>query len=590
MADGIRPGLLSGLEVPGREAGSGSRTGPDRGAGPEWPPSFSVRGGPGTIYAELADLDRGSTVLAAVGVEALALSRRAAGWGLAMNVAVAHTGLAGRLQQHTATLATGLLGVGGEAEVLAQGVGLAAQAYRAAEERARTGFRELMALTGHGGLADVSATVATGWHLVHDRPVPVALAERGVQGLPTLVTGVLDLASLGMIARGITVASTTAAAQARDEGVRGAYSAPELIYPLLTWTGRALGMVQIGPVRPREPVPSAETWRAVGPSRSTGAVTRLAEDLDRAAATAGAIQVTRITPVDPDAPETVWVVTLPGTQEDGLVDEDGWATNAFDSSGNAEGLALDSQHVSMAVRQVLEDAGAARGDALVFSGYSQGGIHAARLAADERLTGDYPVAGVLTIGSPVGEIALPEDAAVLSVEHAHDLVVAADGRPNPAGGNRTTVTVDGFAPGLLAEGEDPGPLTAHAFENYRFHAERLETSPGAAEQVPVLAHLGALTTGAAVTRTVPLERLRPGPPVNPFGAGSSSSFARTGRPTTSQPATGQPTTGQQSPSSQSSRERFSPRAPLATTDTTEMMTAANTAVHQKASTVTCIGR
>ena len=308
--DGIRPSLLAGVDVPGRDAA------------PEQP-SYSVRGGPGSVYADLADLDRASAVLDAASDRAHALSRRAAGWGLLLTAALPYAATGVRLHQHTGTLAAGLMSVGRDAEHLASGVARAARAYREAEERAATGFRDLIGITGRGGLLDVTATAATGWLLATGQPVPVGLAEHGLQGVPSAVTGLLDLASLGILARGFTVASTTAAARARDEGTRGAFSAPELLYPLLTWTGRALGMVQVGPVRPRDEVPPAETWEEVGPTRSTGAVTRLAEDLDRASSVPGAIQVTRITPDSPDAPDTVWVVTLPGTQSDGLADGEG---------------------------------------------------------------------------------------------------------------------------------------------------------------------------------------------------------------------------------------------------------------------------
>lgn len=508
-----RPGLLDGMEIPGRPPV------------PVDPLSFTVRGGPGSIHADLSELDRGGVVLETVGAEALQLSRRAASWGALMNLALAHTAAGPLLQQRTGVLAIGLHGMGLESQELATAVNLSARTYREAEERSRSRFEELIAWTGVDGLVSIPALVAGVWQVTHGQPLPVGVSERVLQGIPSLLTGVLDLASLGLVARGFTVASTTAAAWARDEGTTGAYSAPELLYPLLTWTGRALGVVQIGPVRARETVPTADEWEEAGPQSGTGAVTHLMEDLDRASGVAGAIQVTRVTPDAAAAPDTVWVVTLPGTQGEPLEDESGWATNPFEGSGNAEGMALDSQHVSAAVRQVLSEAGAREGDALVFSGYSQGGIHASRLAADERMAADYDVAGILTIGSPVGEIAQQDRAATLNLEHGLDSIVALDGRPNPQTAERTTVTFEGFKPGLLPEGEDPGLLTAHSFENYRFHAERLEASPGVEEEVPVLTQLGALTTGSAVTRTVPLERIRPGNPRHPFGAGSSSSFA-----------------------------------------------------------------
>jgi dienelactone hydrolase len=196
-------------------------------------------------------------------------------------------------------------------------------------------------------------------------------------------------------------------------------------------------------------------------------------------------------------------------------------------SGNGEAIALDSQHVATAVREALLASGAEKSDAVVFTGYSQGGIHAARMAADPRIAADFDVQGVYTVASPTGEIALGQGIEALHLEHTDDVVPAVDGRANPQGVNRTTVTFSGYVDG--AEPAETSLVSAHEFGNYRAHVAHLEGQDGAAgpeadRLTPAREHLARITTGTAVSRNVTLERTRPGQPRHPLMAGLGHQF------------------------------------------------------------------
>jgi hypothetical protein len=176
-------------------------------------------------------------------------------------------------------------------------------------------------------------------------------------------------------------------------------------------------------------------------------------------------------------------------------------------------------------------------------GYSQGGIHAARIAADPRLAGTYDMQGLVTVGSPTGEIALDPGIEALHLEHDQDVVTGMDGRANPQGAHRTTVTFSGYVDG--AEPDERTTTSAHEFTNYRAHVARLDGQsggqlgeqsggqpggPGGAAGLaqdrlaPAQEHLAWLTAGSALTRSVTLERTRPGQPRNPLGAGLGHQF------------------------------------------------------------------
>jgi len=233
--------------------------------------------------------------------------------------------------------------------------------------------------------------------------------------------------------------------------------------------------------------------------------------LERAEAAAdagpGTIEILEV----PSSEGTRWVVTLPGTQASGSAEA---SVNPFDETGVAEALAGNSRHTAAAVSDALAEAGAAAGEQVVLVGYSQGGMHAVNLAADEDFRTRHNVQYVVTAGSPVGGVALPPGTRSLHLEHEQDWVPGADGLPNPDTRDRVTVTLTDKV--STPPGEDGGLGPGHDFANYVAGARLLETSedPSVAQST---AALGTVLAGGGVARQhlFTLQRQAPPKPKSP---------------------------------------------------------------------------
>ncbi len=158
---------------------------------------------------------------------------------------------------------------------------------------------------------------------------------------------------------------------------------------------------------------------------------------------------------------TRWVLYVPPTQT--------WSDTGgplpADGTANVRLVGgLDSDALE-AARAVLDAAGVGADDPVLAVGYSQGGIAAARLAADPR----YAVEAVVTFGSPVSTLPVPDDVTVLSVESSSDLVPHVDGGRDPDRRSWTTVTAD-----VPVDADDP--WAAHHLEAYRRHADLVDAS------------------------------------------------------------------------------------------------------------------
>ncbi|QHK21038.1 hypothetical protein GU243_16460 [Pseudarthrobacter psychrotolerans] len=214
--------------------------------------------------------------------------------------------------------------------------------------------------------------------------------------------------------------------------------------------------------------------------------------------------------------QKAYVVVIPGTQTGGEMG----GVNPFDEAGIVEGLGHNSAEINAAVLRALQDAGAEKGAPVVAVGYSQGGIHAMNLAADELFLNEYDMKYVLTAGSPVGGIVPDADVTALHLEHRQDWVPGTDGTPNPDARNRVTVTLN--SPVTTPEGGEFGIGPGHRLSNYTGGARLVAESddPSLTASTAVLAGvLGAggtaTATRFALTRAKPpeaLPRLKPDPP------------------------------------------------------------------------------
>jgi len=95
----------------------------------------------------------------------------------------------------------------------------------------------------------------------------------------------------------------------------------------------------------------------------------------------------------------------------------------FDMTSNIVGEAQESPASYRAVLDAMQQAGVTPTSPVMLTGYSQGGLVASLVAA----SGDYDVKGLVTFGSPSGQVPIPADIPTLTVRHAEDIVPATGG-------------------------------------------------------------------------------------------------------------------------------------------------------------------
>ena len=135
-----------------------------------------------------------------------------------------------------------------------------------------------------------------------------------------------------------------------------------------------------------------------------------------------------------DDGETIrsWTVDIRGTQSFAI-----GQSGPQDMTTNLQGVAGMSSDQLVAIKEAMNAAGIAPGEAVEFAGHSQGGIMAAQMAADPSVRARYNVVSVVTAGSPTATIA-PSDVPVLAYENSGDIVAGLDGNAT-RGDNVTTV-------------------------------------------------------------------------------------------------------------------------------------------------------
>ena len=148
-----------------------------------------------------------------------------------------------------------------------------------------------------------------------------------------------------------------------------------------------------------------------------------------------------------------WTVDIRGTQSFDI-----GQTGPQDMTTNLQGVAGMSSDQLDAIKEAMNAAGIAPGEAVEFAGHSQGGIMAAQMAADPSVRARYNVVSVVTAGSPTATIA-PSDVPVLSYENAGDIVPGLDGN-GTRGDNVTTVAFRDYEDTCHAD--DPVPCSHSA--------------------------------------------------------------------------------------------------------------------------------
>lgn len=132
---------------------------------------------------------------------------------------------------------------------------------------------------------------------------------------------------------------------------------------------------------------------------------------------------------------TRWIVQVPSTQS--------WNASAGPPPNDVTACLVEmsdqTSALNAAVGEAMQQAGVRKGDPVMLTGFSLGGITAGHMAADPTFTSAYDVQAVLTAGSPVANFDINDDIQVLSFEHYDDYVPHLDGHDNPDRPSWTTI-------------------------------------------------------------------------------------------------------------------------------------------------------
>lgn len=185
-----------------------------------------------------------------------------------------------------------------------------------------------------------------------------------------------------------------------------------------------------------------------------------------------------------------WVVDVPGTEDWGM----NMPQNPSDATANVRSLAGEPSSLYPAVNTALAAAMKKQGirpgsEPVMLVGHSQGGIVAARLAANPQFRTRYNVTHLITIASPESRIKIPKSVQALSIEHNTDPVPRLDARKEPPVSNRTRAVID---PTSQMKPGDTGLTSEHESKLY---AKTADTHLGRDKNDPLLRQWYAGTEG-----------------------------------------------------------------------------------------------
>lgn len=128
-----------------------------------------------------------------------------------------------------------------------------------------------------------------------------------------------------------------------------------------------------------------------------------------------------------------WIVYSSGTVHFAPLHE----REPFDMLANLQGVADEPSAAETATVRAMRRAGIRRGQPVLLVGHSQGALNVTRIAQ----SGEFDVAGVVTLGGPTGQIALPRSVPVLAAEHDEDPVPVLGGTAAAGAGGLNRVVV-----------------------------------------------------------------------------------------------------------------------------------------------------
>ncbi|MHA6667529.1 hypothetical protein ACX3O0_01535 [Homoserinimonas sp. A447] len=160
---------------------------------------------------------------------------------------------------------------------------------------------------------------------------------------------------------------------------------------------------------------------------------------------------------------TRYRVQIPSTQQ--WFSAGGSAPNDLDGNLWAKFYPDQRSELEKAVELALLEAGyiPGSGSDVMLSGFSQGGIAAANLAADPAFTSRFDVTTVFTVGSPIGDVPIPDSVSVMAIEHTADVVPHLDFfADNPTRDNWMTISTTPADPNPDAHGHNTVDYAASA--------------------------------------------------------------------------------------------------------------------------------
>jgi pimeloyl-ACP methyl ester carboxylesterase len=154
--------------------------------------------------------------------------------------------------------------------------------------------------------------------------------------------------------------------------------------------------------------------------------------------TGGGIDLRFVTHTRPDGASTRSVIVdVPGTKDWNLLDRHN--RNVADMTTNLRAVGNEQTTYESGVVAALLASGVGADEPILLVGHSQGGLVAARLAADLAASDRFRITHLLTAGAPIGLVDIPSHIQVLSLENAGDVVVGLDAADNRSRPNQITV-------------------------------------------------------------------------------------------------------------------------------------------------------
>jgi hypothetical protein len=168
-----------------------------------------------------------------------------------------------------------------------------------------------------------------------------------------------------------------------------------------------------------------------------------------------------------------FLVYIPGTQ----VWQPVARANPFDLTSNLSAMTGAGVAASeLGVQRALIQAGVTQNDRVLFIGHSQGGLIAANIAANAEKQ-NYRVAGLITLGAPLGQLATQIKVSTISLEHSNDVVPKLGLKANPIAANWVTVQRE-----LPVDENKNALVQAHELPGYQETARLTDNAQDAAVQ------------------------------------------------------------------------------------------------------------